>query len=167
MKSLAPSSAPAGNPLNAFFSPRSVAVIGATDHPGSVGRAVMTNLLPFGGTVFPVNPKHPTVLGRAAFPNIAAVRATVDLAVIVTPAVTVPGIIRECVAAGVRCAVIVSAGFRETGERGAELEREVLAGARAGRMRVLGPNCLGLMAPWQGLNATFAAAPARPGNLAF
>jgi acetyltransferase len=162
-----PHHAASTNPLEAFFAPRSVAVIGATENPGSVGRAVMENLLGFSGRVYPVNPKRTTILGRAAFPSIAAVRAPVELAVIVTPATAVPGVIRECAAAGVRSAVIISAGFKETGSPGVELERQVLAEARRVRMRIIGPNCLGVMIPRIGFNATFASALARPGNVAF
>jgi acetyltransferase len=155
--------------LDVFFRPRRVAVIGATETPGSVGRTIMTNLIanPFGGTVFPVNPKRPSVLGILAYPRIADVPGPVDLAVIVTPAPTVPGVVRECVAAGVRGAIIISAGFKEIGAAGAELERQILAEARRGRMRVIGPNCLGVMSPLTGLNATFAGAMARPGNVGF
>jgi acetyltransferase len=154
-------------PLEAFFAPRSVAVIGATETPGSVGRAVMENLRGFNGPVFPVNPKRTTILGRPAFPNIAAVRAAVDLAVIVTPAATVPGVIGECAAAGIRSAIVISAGFKEVGPAGAELERQILARARPAGMRIIGPNCLGVMTPRLGFNATFAAALARPGHVAF
>src|SRR6202140_995132 len=132
--------------LDVFFRPRNVAVIGATETMGSVGRAVLWNLIrsPFGGTVFPVNPKRPGVLGIKAYPRVGDVPDTVDLAVIATPASTVPGIIGECVAAGVKGAVIISAGFRETGAAGAKLEQEVLDQARRGRMRIIGPNCLGV-----------------------
>jgi acetyltransferase len=122
---------------------------------------------PFGGTVFPVNARRPNVLGIKAYPSVSEVPAKVDLAVIVAPAQAVPGIIRECVEAGVEGAIIISAGFRETGPEGAELEREVLEEARRGRMRIVGPNCLGVMKPPSGLNATFAGATARPGNVAF
>jgi acetyltransferase len=157
------------HPLDVFFAPRTVAVIGATDKPASVGRAVLWNLLssPFGGTVLPINPKHEAVLGIKAYPDIAAAPATVDLAVIVTPAATVPGVVAECVAAGVKAAIIISAGFRETGAKGADLEAQIITHARRGRMRVIGPNCLGLMSPLTGLNATFAGAMARPGDVAF
>src|SRR5215470_4452852 len=92
------------NPLDAIFAPKNVAVIGATETEGSVGRTLVWNLIsnPFGGTVFPINPKRPSILGIKAYPNIAEVPAQVDLAVISTPAATVPGIIGECVAAGVK-----------------------------------------------------------------
>jgi acetyltransferase len=157
----------ANGDLAAFFSPRSVAVIGATDKLASVGRAVMENLRGFAGTVYPVNFHHATVLGQLAFAHLAAVPELVDLAVIVTPACAVPGVVRECVAAGVKAAVILSAGFREEGEAGVRLERAVLAEARRGNLRLIGPNCLGVMIPAAGLNATFAATIARPGGVAF
>ncbi|HEX8235689.1 MAG TPA: bifunctional acetate--CoA ligase family protein/GNAT family N-acetyltransferase [Abditibacteriaceae bacterium] len=157
------------HPLNTLFSPKTVAVIGATENPGSVGRTILWNLIssPFGGTVFPVNPKRPSVLGIKAYPDIAAVPEQVDLAVIVTPAPTVPGVISQCVEAGVPSAIIISAGFKEAGAAGIELEQRVLAEARRGNMRIIGPNCLGVMAPLSGLNATFASAMARTGNVGF
>jgi len=156
-------------PLSVFFAPRSVAVIGATEAEHSVGRALLGNLVngAFGGRIFPVNPKRTSVLGLQAYPKIASVPEPVDLAVVATPAATVPGVIRECVDAGVKGAVIISAGFRETGAAGVKLEQEVLAEARRGRMRIIGPNCLGVMNPVTGLNATFASTMARPGSVAF
>ncbi len=156
------------NPLNVFFAPHNVAVIGATETPASAGRTVLWNLInsPFGGTVFPVNPKRPSVLGIRAYPSVSAVPDKVDLAVVVTPAKTVPGVIRECVDAGVKAAIVISAGFKEIGKAGAELEQQVLREARRGHLRIIGPNCLGVMSPLTGLNATFATAIARPGNVA-
>jgi acetyltransferase len=155
--------------LDAIFAPRSVAVIGATERPDSVGRTVIWNLVtnPFGGTVFPVNPKRGSVLGIKAYPDIASVPERVDLAVVVTPAPVVPGVIAECARAGVKGAIVISAGFKETGPEGADLERRVLDEARRGRLRVIGPNCLGVMNPLTGLNATFASAMATPGRVAF
>jgi acetyltransferase len=159
----------AHKPLDAIFSPRTVALIGATEREGSVGRTILWNLITnsFGGTVFPVNPKRSAVLGIKAYPTVGDVPDQVDLAVIVTPAPTVPGIIRESVQAGVKGAIVISAGFKEIGEEGAKLERQVLAEARKGQMRVIGPNCLGVMSPVTGLNATFANAMARPGSVGF
>jgi acetyltransferase len=157
------------NPLDYIFSPRSVAVIGATEREGSVGRTILWNLISssFGGTVFPVNLKRPNVLGIKAYPSVAAIPDVVDLAVIVTPAPTVPATISECVAKGVRGAVVISAGFKEIGEKGRELERQILEEAQKGKMRIIGPNCLGVMNPVSGLNATFATAMARPGKVGF
>ncbi len=160
---------PREHPLDVFFQPESVALIGATENPGSVGRTVLWNLIstPFGGTVYPVNPKRPSVLGIRAYPSIAAVPEKVDLAVITTPAKTIPGIIRECVQSGVKAAIVISAGFKELGPEGLALETAVLDEARKGGMRIIGPNCLGLMSPLSGLNATFARGMALPGNVGF
>jgi len=157
------------HPLDPLFRPRSVAVVGATEAAGSVGRTVLWNLIssPFGGTIYPVNPKRASVLGIRAYPTLAAIGSPVDLAVIVTPAATVPGVMAECAATGVHTAVIISAGFREVGPAGAALEGQVLEIARAARIRVVGPNCLGVMNPTGGLNATFAAGMATAGNVAF
>ncbi len=156
-------------PLDAIFAPKNVAVIGATEKAGSVGRTLLWNLIssPFGGTVFPVNPKRSSVLGIKAYPNVAAVPEPIDLAVIATPAPTVPDIIEECVEAGVKGAIVVSAGFKEIGAPGIELEQQILERARRGKLRIVGPNCLGLMNPHTGLNATFAGVMARPGNVGF
>lgn len=157
------------HPLNAIFEPKSIAVVGATEKAGSVGRTILWNLIsnPFGGTVFPINARRASVLGIKAYPNLAALPQQVDLAVIVTPAATVPGIIAECVEAGVKGAIIISAGFKESGAEGARMEQQILEQARRGKLRIIGPNCLGVMSPLTGLNATFAGAMARPGNVAF
>lgn len=156
-------------PLSPFFSPQTVAVLGATESADSIGRAVLWNLVsnPFGGTVFPVNPEHTSVLGIKSYPTIAAVPEKVDLAVVATPPESVPGLINECVDAGVKGAIILSAGFKEIGPSGLRIEEEILLNARRGRMRVMGPNCLGVMSPLTGLNATYAVGMARPGNVAF
>jgi acetyltransferase len=157
-------------PLDVIFCPRSVAVVGATERVGSVGRTVLANLLReerLAGKVFPINPQRPSVLGVKAYKSIEDVGREVDLAVVVTPAETVPGVISQCAEAGVGGAVVLSAGFRETGGRGAELEKQVLEEARRQGMRLIGPTCLGVMNPLSGLNATFAGAMARPGNVAF
>ncbi|MCG9884144.1 MAG: bifunctional acetate--CoA ligase family protein/GNAT family N-acetyltransferase [Cyanobacteria bacterium] len=156
-------------PLDAIFAPNSVAVIGATEREGSVGRTLLRNLIatPFGGTVYPVNPKRSSIMGIKAYPSIAEVPDRVDLAIIITPARTVPGLIDQCIAAGVKGAIVISAGFKEVGPEGIELERQILASARAANLRLIGPNCLGVMNPLTGLNATFASVMARPGNVAF
>lgn len=155
-------------PLNAIFAPNTVAVIGASERPGSVGRTLLWNLIshPFGGTIFPVNPKRPSVLGIPAYPSVKETPQPVDLAIIATPAATVVDIVRQCVEAGVQGAIIISAGFKEIGQEGIELERQIMETAR-GKMRIIGPNCLGVMNPIQGLNATFASTIARPGNVGF
>jgi acetyltransferase len=155
--------------LDAIFAPKNVAVIGATETAGSVGRTVLWNLIssPFGGAVFPVNPKRPSVLGIKAYASISEVPEQVDLAVISTPAHTVPNIIKECGDVGVKGAIVISAGFKETGPEGVELERQIMEHARRGKMRIIGPNCLGVMSPISGLNATFASKMARTGSVGF
>ena len=155
--------------LDAIFAPKSVAVIGATETVGSVGRTIVWNLMSstFGGTIYPVNPKRPSILGIKAYPNLSAVPEVVDLIVVVTPATSIPGIIKEAVDIGVKSAIIISAGFKETGPQGAELERQILEHARRGNMRIIGPNCLGVMSPISGLNATFATTITRPGTVGF
>jgi acetyltransferase len=155
--------------LDVLFAPKSVAVIGATDRAGSVGRTLLWNLIsnPFGGAVYPVNPKSRSVLGIKAYPSVKELPEPLDLAVVATPAPMIPGIIGQCADMGVKGAIIISAGFKETGAAGAELERQVLAEVRRSHMRLIGPNCLGLMNPRLGLNATFAGAMARPGNVGF
>jgi acetyltransferase len=157
------------HPLDSIFSPRNVAVIGASEAEGSVGRTLLWNLIshPFGGTVFPVNPKRSSVLGIHAYPSISEVPGQVDLAVVATPALSVPGVIEECVQAGVKGAIIISAGFKEIGKRGAQLEQKILDRARSAQMRIIGPNCLGVMNPRSGLNATFAKGMAQLGNVGF
>jgi len=156
-------------PLDAIFRPRSIALIGATENPNSVGRTVFQNLGRggFQGVVYPINPKRNSVLSVKAYPSLSALPEKVDLAVICTPAKTVPGIIQDCVKAGITGAVIISAGFKETGPEGVALEKQILTDARAGGMRIVGPNCLGVMMPHLGLNATFATTIAKPGNVAF
>src|SRR5215470_3066798 len=158
------------HPLDAIFAPHSVAVIGASERQGSIGRAVLWSLVssPFGGTVYPVSDKRPSVLGIKAYKTVDDIPEIVDLAVIVTPADSVPGVIGQCIAAGVGGAIVISAGFKERGEHGKELEQQILEQLRGHRTRVIGPNCLGVMNPVSGLNATFASnSMARAGNVAF
>ncbi|MGJ3239750.1 MAG: GNAT family N-acetyltransferase [Anaerolineae bacterium] len=154
--------------LDKIFHPNNVAVIGATEKEGSVGRTILKNLItnPFGGTVFPVNPKRPNVLGIQAYKSVSEIPVHIDLAVIVTPAKIVPMVVQECVDKGVEGCIIISAGFKEIGEEGAELEARIMEIAR-GKMRIIGPNCLGVMMPFFGMNATFAGGMATPGNVAF
>jgi len=156
-------------PLDAIFAPKSVAVIGATETVNSVGRTILENIQKGGydGIIYPVNPKRPTVLGLPAYPNIKAVPTKPDLAIIITPPPTVPGIIKDCVDMGIEGAVIISAGFKEIGAPGVELERQILAEARRSGMRIVGPNCLGVMSPLNKFNGTFAADMARPGSVGF
>jgi acetyltransferase len=157
-----------GHPLDTIFSPKSVALVGASERTGSVGRNVLWNLLssPFGGTIYPVNPKRPNVLGIKSYPSVKDLPEVVDLVVVTTPADSVPAIIKECVEVGVPSGVVISAGFKEHGEHGKQLESQIMETIR-GKMRIIGPNCLGVMNPIKGLNATFAHTIARSGNVAF
>ena len=158
-----------GNPLDVMFSPRQVAVIGATTKQDKIGHIVVRNLIasPFGGQVFPINPKYQSILDLKCYARISEISEAIDLAVIATPARTVPALIRECAAAGVKACIILSAGFKETGPAGILVEQEILRDARRGGMRIVGPNCLGIMNTTSGLNATFAARLAQRGSVGF
>jgi len=152
--------------LATLFEPASVAIIGASERSGSVGAVLAENLTAaYRGALHAVNPKHRGVHGLPCHPTIGKVPVRVDLAVVATPAATVPGIIEQCGEAGVRAAVVITAGFSESGPQGARLERALMENARRHRLRVIGPNCLGIMRPAIGLNATFARGAALPGSL--
>ncbi len=162
-------SAPQRYGLDAMFAPGSVAVIGATSRPGTVGHAVLENLLhgKFQVNVYAVNAKHPEVLGLKTYASIRDIPGHVDLAIVATPAATVPQIIGECVDAGAKAAIVLSAGFRERGPDGAALEQQIQEQLRRGSMLLIGPNCLGIMNPTIGLNATFVKDAPKAGNVAF
>jgi acetyltransferase len=153
--------------LDSLFHPRAVAILGASATPGSVGSILIRNLLenPFGGVVYPVNPNRKSVQGVYCYPSLAALPEPVDLAVIATPTRTVLGLVQECVAQHVKSAILISAGFSELGEEGRALERQLRETAR-GHLRLVGPNCLGVLHPPSGLNASFAPAMPRPGHIA-
>jgi acetyltransferase len=156
------------HPLDSIFKPTCVALVGASERAGSVGRTVLWNLIssPFGGTIYPVNPKRVNILGIRAYTSLQTLPEVPDLVIICTPAEGVPALLRDCVALGIPSAIVISAGFKETGEPGKQLETEIMQIIQ-GRMRIIGPNCLGVMNPILGLNATFANSMARPGNVAF
>jgi acetyl coenzyme A synthetase (ADP forming)-like protein len=159
--------APARPLPQALLNVNSIAIIGASPEPSKVGYAILRNLLSFPGKVCPVNPKHQQILGRKVYPDLEAIPDPVDIAVIVLPAKYVPGIVKECGEKGVPLVVIISSGFRETGEAGAALEEELLAIAQEYGTRIIGPNCLGLMLPIQGINTTFDPVSPKPGRIAF
>ncbi|WP_423751321.1 acetate--CoA ligase family protein [Salinirarus marinus] len=151
---------------SALFGPERVAVVGATEREGSVGRAIVENLrADFRGTVVPVNPNYETVLGIPCVDDLSAARA--DLAVVVVPAAAAVDVVREAGEAGVRNVVVVSAGFGETGSEGAARERELREVAERYDLNLVGPNCLGIISTPSGLNATFAPTNARPGSMSF
>ena len=155
-----------GHYLRPLLAPQSVALVGATERQGALGRIVFQNLKPLGERLFAVNPKHATVFGRKSFRRLRELPSPPELAVVVTPARTVPAVIDEAGAAGIKAALVLSSGFGEAGAEGRALQAEALAAARRHGLRVLGPNCLGLMRPDCGVNATFARTAARPGKLA-
>jgi acetyl coenzyme A synthetase (ADP forming)-like protein len=157
--------------LEALFAPKSVAVIGASTKPDSLGRAVFKNILFHGytGVVYPVNPKAKSILGVKAYPSVLDIPDEIDLAVIIVPAMAVAGVLDECGRKGVRAAIVISAGFKEIGEEGAQRERELQQIAQRYGIALLGPNCLGIINtdPNVSLNATFAPGMPRHGNIAF
>jgi acetyltransferase len=151
-----------------MLNPKTVALIGASEKEGSVGRAIMENLLlSKKSKIFPVNPNRNTVLSINCYPNIASVPEPIDLAVIATPAKVVPETVEECGKAGVQGIVIVSAGFREIGDEGKKLEDQIREIRKKYAMRIIGPNCVGIIRPNIGLNASFLKARPEPGNIAF
>jgi acetyltransferase len=155
--------------LDKMFQPSSVAVVGASDQPGRIGTAIMENLIQggFSGKIYPVNPKYCGIMGFKVLPNVANIDMPVDLAVIAVPINQVPSIIEQCAAIMVKTIIVISAGGKETGEVGNVVEKKILESAALGGIRILGPNCLGLMVPHFKLNASFAAGMPQRGNLAF
>ena len=155
--------------LDKLFQPRSVALIGATPRAGSVGAVVMRNLCRAGyaGELMLVSPHHGEIDGRTVYPDIASLPQAPDLAVIVTPPETVPALTRELGERGTRAAVVINAGFRELGERGRALQQAALDAAKPCLLRIVGPNCVGIMVPRLGLDATFSHLAAQPGDIAF
>ncbi len=157
--------------LEALFAPKSVAVIGASTKPDSLGRAVFKNILFHGytGVVYPVNPKAKSILGVKAYPSVLDIPDEIDLAVIIVPAIAVANVLEECGRKGVRAAIVISAGFKEIGEEGAQRERQLQQIAQRYGIALLGPNCLGIINtdPNVSLNATFAPGMPRQGNIAF
>ncbi|HIJ06627.1 MAG: Acyl-CoA synthetase (NDP forming) [Methanocalculus sp. 52_23] len=140
----------------AILKPRSIAVVGASPDQGKIGYTIMRNLLSFPGSLYPVNPKHSSILGRKAYPRVTDIPGTLDMAVIAVPARVVPSIISDCVEKGVRTAIIISFGFRESGEEGKQLEEEIVRIARKNGLRIIGPNSLGIMVPPEQINTTFS-----------
>jgi acetyl coenzyme A synthetase (ADP forming)-like protein len=161
---------PAPHDLRVLFAPQSVAVIGATNRVGSVGQAVFTNVFTHGyaGVVYPVNPRLPSVMSVKAFPSVLAIPDEVDLTIIIVPSALVPGVMEECGQKGIKAAIVITAGFKELGGAGVNQEQSVLAAAQANGIRLLGPNCLGIINtdPQVSLNGSFARLMPRPGNIA-
>jgi len=154
--------------LDGFLHPRSVAVVGVGRREGGVGRAVFDNLLAggFGGTVFPINPNASEIAGHPCFADIASLPETPDLVVVAVPAANVSAAVDACGSRGVPACIVISAGFKETGPAGAALERDLVERAKRQGVRLLGPNCLGLLVPQEHLNASFAVTMPPPGAMA-
>jgi len=154
--------------LDKFFNPQAIAVVGASPKEGTIGLTLLTNLQRdgFPGRIYPINPKHEEILGLPAYPSVTAVNAPIDLALIAVPIQGVPEIMAECGRARIPGAIIISAGGKEVGDEGQEIEARIQAAATAGGIRYLGPNCLGILCPYTQLNASFAAHTAKPGGLA-
>ena len=150
-----------------YFTPRSIAVIGASSEPKKMGYAVMHNLLHFPGQLYPVNNKRPEVQGLKAYASILDIPKPVDMAVITVPAKHVPGVIEECGQKGVSMVVVITAGFKETGDGGKALEDRILEIAKGYGTRIIGPNCLGLIVPPKGIDTTYVHESPKPGNIAF
>ncbi|MFA5269243.1 MAG: acetate--CoA ligase family protein [Methanoregula sp.] len=146
---------------------RSIAVVGASQDPNKVGYSITRNLLSFPGPLYPVNPKATEILGRKAYPSLSTIPENVDAAVVAIPAKGVPQVMKDAGEKKIPLVIIISSGFRETGEAGRMLEKEVLAIARQYGIRIMGPNCLGLMLPHQGINTTFDPVSPKPGKIAF
>jgi acetyltransferase len=157
--------------LEALFTPSSVAVVGASSRIGSVGRAVFQNILNsnYTGTIYPVNTKSKSVCGVRAYPTLADIPDQIDMAVVIVPARAVPGLALEAAALGIKALVVITAGFKEIGAEGRNLEQDLVDVCQEKHMRLVGPNCLGIINtdPAIGLNASFARQQARPGNIAF
>ena len=154
--------------LQALFAPASVALVGASDRAGSLGRYVLENIQKSGfqGAIHPVNPRHNMLAGLRCVAGLGDIGSAVDLVVVTTPAAAVAQVIRDAGAAGIRNAVVLSAGFGETGPAGRLLEQQVHQAAQQSQVRLVGPNCLGIMRPSIGLNASFARSQALPGSMA-
>jgi acetyltransferase len=155
--------------LHRIFKPNHIAVVGASERPGSIGNAVMANLINgnYTGELLPVNPKHKSLHGLSVFASVADLKTDIDLAVIATPIQTVPAIIKQCVNKKIAGAVVISAGGKEIGAKGKKIEQAILKTAYKGGLRIVGPNCLGIIHPGKNLNASFASEMPNSGNLAF
>jgi acetyltransferase len=155
--------------LDALFAPQAVAVVGASADQTKLGYIVLDNIIKYGykGEVHPVNPKADEILGRKCYPRVTEIPGPVDLAVIVVPNKFVAGVMNDCGEKEVGAAIIITAGFREAGVEGRQMEREVIEVARKHNIRVVGPNCLGVIDTNSSLNASFAAGMPDQGQISF
>ncbi|MFW9985775.1 MAG: CoA-binding protein, partial [Candidatus Odinarchaeota archaeon] len=155
--------------LDKIFHPKTIAIIGASNEEGSVGQILMKNLTMngFEGKVVPVNIRRKEVMGKKAYQSVSEIPELIDLAIIATPAKTVPSIVEECGKAGIKGLIIISAGFKEIGQEGLALEKQLIALKNKYNLRIIGPNCFGIIRPSLNLNATFGEMLPKVGNIAF
>jgi acetyl coenzyme A synthetase (ADP forming)-like protein len=155
--------------LEAFFNPRSVAIVGASQTAGKVGYEVLTNMIAAGfkGRIFPVNNKTEAIEGLKCYPNLEAIGQTPDLVIIIIPAKMVPSIMQQCAKIGVKSVIIITAGFKEVGEEGRMLEQQIIQIAKQSGIRVIGPNCLGMIVPANNLNACFGGDLPKKGTIGY
>jgi len=155
--------------LEAFFSPMSVAIVGASREKGKVGYEILASMIraEYEGRIFPVNPKADELEGLKCYPDLKSIGEAPDLVIVVIPARIVPAVMKECASLGVRAVIIITAGFKEVGEEGRRLEQEVVGIARSARIRIIGPNCLGVLAPGSKLNASFGGDLPKVGGIGY
>ena len=155
--------------LSRLMKPRQIAVVGASEKEGTIGNAIMRNLLEggFPGTILPVNPKYPTIHGLKAYESVAGLETETDLAVVAVPIRAVPEVVQACVLKKIAGAVVISAGGKEVGEQGWEIEKRIYEAAIPNRFRIIGPNCLGIIRPAGNLNTSFVSGMPAVGSLAF
>src|SRR5208283_2677304 len=155
--------------IDLFFNPKSIVLFGASERPGSVGQSTLANLLTSKDkrNICIVHPKHEQLMDTKCYPVLSALPEVPELAIIATPAETVPNVVEECGRSGIKAVIVISSGFKETGEKGKERETQIKEFAHKYGMRIMGPNCLGTIRPSSGLNASFARKGTKPGKIAF
>jgi len=152
-----------------FFNPKSVAIVGASQNKGKVGYEILNNMIEAGfeGEIFPINPKAESILGLKCYGDLESIGRTPDLVIIIVPAKIVPGIMQQCAKADVKAVVIITAGFKEVGEQGRKLEKDISQIARRAGIRMIGPNCLGIIVPENKLNASFGGKLPKVGSIGY
>ncbi|MHC4215818.1 MAG: CoA-binding protein, partial [Planctomycetota bacterium] len=155
--------------LESFFNPKSVAIVGASRQKGKVGYEILSNMLEAGyeGSIYPVNPKAETIEGLKCYPDLKSIGDCPELVIIIIPARFVPDQIKQCASVGVKAVIIITAGFKEVGQDGNKLEQQILQIARQNKIRIIGPNCLGVIATENKLNASFGGELPKSGALAY
>ena len=151
--------------LEGFFNPKSVAIVGASQKKGKVGYEILTNMIKAGyqGEIFPVNNKARNIEGLKCYPDLKSIGQIPELVIVIVPAPAVPAVMQECAKIGVKSVIIITAGFKEVGKEGAEIEKQVVRIAKQAGIRIIGPNCLGVIAPANKVNASFGGELPKPG----